>query len=558
MKTTLLVFLFCSGVFAQADKPSCYLNRISNQGTASLVVSFNAVDATPSGFVYNVTQAIDDPTFADSTKWITANTVGGTLTNTITNSWGSGAWNPEDGVQHHFFARINNSTTFGVMACGPTGQGWPFKWNVAGGYPEETYPLYNATNGGTIHTPANTGIIVNYSDPLGYGTTGATSCPDGFGHAMFADGTMSHYVATWGIPCSNVHYVTGTINQQHYSISQAATFLASLTTPLNCSVEKFYGLGWQFPSDINNINSTSTAGTIINGVDDMADYWARNACNGTNTIILSDPFYTGGFLRTGDAQGGGGSNQCYAYTSVTDPAVTCNYHPAAYIFSVTSCTSFTCNASVSATNAMVDAAFAARHTNPTGGQVKCPVNTGNFLSSACYSLLTQKIVGLNAGGFAPTALNVTVSTPSNPSATITDTNLLMYVFPGIVNSASTPSFLSGTGYFIQAASFPGDQNNGQQLPVGFFLSKGATFVCGSNFEPSGTLPRSYPEHMVLASGYLWGMTFLEAAAHSMYQPNKVMCAGDILGQAFTNSYQSAGLGGTQTFGKSIQYGKGVR
>lgn len=532
MRYLIAVILLCVPAFADSN-PNCVNNFISLQGVGTFAPFVNqlrvqANNASGTSTNYAVTAYIDGVAIPTPVT-----TSGGTAVFAMTTAvWAPTGIDPLDGRAHLLTSSIA-SPSFGTVQCN-TGYPWPWKWLPSSTAADNTYPLYTNKNGGTLQDNTNTFYLVNYSDPDYYGTTGATTCPDGFGHAMFANGASSYYVAQHGIPCNHVHYMTGSV-VQHYTIAQAATFMASITTPLDCTAEKFGVAGWYVPADINNISSTSLAGTQTNFVMDLAYYLGINICNGTNTIAVPEVIFQTSALREGDTTNT--SNSGYAWTSVTDPTTVANFHPIGHFAGVNCTTGFSlCAFSLTRAKQLVDNAIAAYHTNPNGGKVLCG-QAGGFIANACPNMSSPTLTGTNTG-VAPNSLNVVVSTPSNPSPTVTTTGILALMSPVAMTQNSTPGWIcAGCSFGIQTLSFPGDLGNTSQNSVGWFIGNfGAEYSCGSNFEPVGTLPRKYPDFLSMISGLTRGQTYLEATTHTMLQPGFDYCGGDPMTQPFSNSF----------------------
>ena len=146
MRRLILSILLLAGSAFGADLPSCFNNWIILQGGTGAQNS-NAImqvrDSTTSSTQQysNTTLWADDATHTSANKQVQAvnPSVGNSVPFNLT-ALTFGTINPLDGLTHTYSATMN-SISFGTINC-PTGDSWPFTWNIAKGAPDFTYPLY--------------------------------------------------------------------------------------------------------------------------------------------------------------------------------------------------------------------------------------------------------------------------------------------------------------------------------------------------------------------------------------------------------------------------------
>ncbi len=314
------------------------------------------------------------------------------------------------------------------------------------------------------------------------------------------------------------------------AISSAAvtTAYAALTPPLSSS-EQFIALAWVFPDQINGIISADLGGTLTNTTVSMPGFFMANGkAIPWHTIFSSEQLWVGDSTVANP----------YFQSTTASPQTAYGVRPTFMLagqtctISPTSCTATgnigTWTASFAQEKATIDAAFAARETNPTSGQIYVENNGGDYLRSAEYSLTSRLAYGTDTG-VAPKAANVTISSPEL-STTVLLTNILSFVYPSVNPAlASHPTFIgSGVGYMTAQTSASGDLASVNQAPITLYLNYGAAFSCGSNEEPVGMISTKYPEEILMMSTYTRGDSAIEAAYRATKQPNSMVCSGDSL------------------------------
>ena len=168
MRRLILSILLLAGSAFGADLPSCFNNGIILQGGTgaqnSNVIMQVRDSTTSSSQQYSGTQI-----WADDATHTSANivrfrpstpSVGNSVPFDLT-ALTFGTINPRDGQMHTYSATMN-SISFGTINC-PTGDNWPFTWNLAHAAPDFVYPLYKTAIVGT-QTNLNTRLIFSTTD----------------------------------------------------------------------------------------------------------------------------------------------------------------------------------------------------------------------------------------------------------------------------------------------------------------------------------------------------------------------------------------------------------
>lgn len=538
MRICLLAVLLV-GAAAGQERPNCYHNRLSINGTTANTIRVNANDANNSATQYHVRVFIDDPTMTSATDFLDVLTTGGTAvfptSGTIGSTWGTGTKNPNDGLQHMYYMYMI-STSNGNVPC--TGGAWPYK-QAFNGQTDWTYqPITNAVTGATKN---NIAVIANTSDVYSIGASGATVCTVG-GTPLKNDGAAGYYIAKYSIPCANAHVWTISTASTFISQSAAVTAYAALTPALS-SGEQFAALAWVLPDQVT-FSNTDLGGTLLTSYS-MTGFFFNNG------VIPTNPWKTMWVQGTTLVQGDPITFNPYFQKVTATPFTTYGVRPTFMLagmtctVSATACTGSTSiglwTANFGQIKTVIDAGFAARNSVPLNGQIYVTQNLGSdFLRSAQYSLTTPNAYGLSPG--VPAGLNITASNPAF-STTVNLTNILAYTLPApAIAVGSAPTFIhSGTAYFSATSSGTGDLTNaGNSAPGPLYLNYGAVFACGTNTEPSGTISTKYPEIFLMMSTYTRGDTAIEAAYRATKSPNSTICVGDPLAQPFGASPSTAG------------------
>ncbi len=525
----LAVFLlFC--IPGLAEHPSCYINRLSLEGTSANVFGFQMRDQDDPSAAYTGRIYADDPTFSSPTDFVSITSSAGTANYAISNAtFGTGTKNLQDGAGHILYMLMVTKTQGNLTTC--TGQAWPYKYNSGAAGDDFTYTLAT-TNQGAGATPLTLSVIANANDPYSIGSSGATIYTVN-GTAIKSDGVAGYYIQKYGIPQNHVH-VLPLATTARVTIAAAQTAYRAMSPPLS-PAEQFNALAWVFPFQVTGITSAGQAGTLTNDTMSMAAFFYNNGVAMTNQTITTSgimgegdsvtpsPYFRSTSLLAfpelgvrptfqlawGTCDGGGTGVTCLGGTS------TGNWR-----------------ASFAAAKAGIDAAYAARGTSPAGGVIYTQNNTSDFLRSAGYSLVPPRAYGTNTG-VVPDALNVTVTALNATSAIVNSGRILSYEVAAVGPSAlSAPAFIApGVGYMTARTSLSGDLTGASQPPVMLYLLYGAAFSCGSGAEPYG-IGTKFPEEMLMMSLYTRGATAIESAWMATRQPYNMVCVGDPLAHGF--------------------------
>ncbi len=522
MRTLLLFLVACPALMA--DNPNCQINNLAIATGAPAVDTVRGQlrnQGTP-GATYTANIYLDDASMTSTTD-VVPTSASTTAIYTIANAtFGTGTINPKDGAQHNFYIKMD-STTHGAVPC-TSGNGWPYKYNIADSLDDFTYPLYTsvAVRGATTSTLA---VIVNTSDTYSVGTTGTPVCTVG-GTDIFPDGVAGIYIQKYGISCSNVHKVTmavtGTITKANMD-----TAFAGLTPALG-SNEQFEALAWMQPYKVSGITVTGLAGSTTGSMSVSAYF----TFGGATTFLASTA--SDASLTQGQSNITNGMFRTSSTTPFTDYG-----QRDAVMLAAASCSSGcgstmtgTWTASTANATTLFNATFAANNTNPTGGKIIITSNAGDVGLSANYQNTSPRAYGTNTG-IAPASLNVVTST-SAVARTFSTTGILGYDFSdNTVNTAATPACQSGVGYGAVTSSISGvlDGSGGQTQAV-YWLNQGCAFAAGSVLEPFGLIVQHYPDISLFMSGYTRGMSAVEAAYHSTRDIASTAFVGDPLSHPF--------------------------
>ncbi len=540
MRPLILILAACSSLWAVPDFPNCYINNaptVTGAGSDSIRVQVRN-NGTP-GTSYTVNIYIDDPTMTSLTDF-----KAGTNTSTVAINIPNAAWtdstgtiNAKDGAHHKFYAKIIDSVSFPLPTGVPciSGNGMQYTWNIAGGVIDYLYPLYTSvTQAGA--TPLNTAVIVNVSDTYSLGSAGSTIYTVG-GTAVKSDGVVGYYGNKYGIPSAHIHKLTmataGTI-----TAANMATAFATLTPALG-SDEQYIALGWMTPFNISGLVATGDAGTATASTVLMSvtSYFAYGGPTSFTSITSTVPSLVQGQADTAN---------CMFLSTTTTPFTDCGQRPAfqlGYGACTASCSSAltgTWTATFANATAAIDASYAANRTNPLSGKIIMTSSANATLGANYFNSSTR---GYGTNTISPTNLGIVTSTTA-VATTFSTTGITGYSFSASgVDTAATPAFQSGVGYWQATASFTGQLNgaSGQTQAV-YGPNIGAAFACGSVVEPYGFVAQRYPDFFTLMSGYTRGMTAIEAAWHSMRDPAATVCVGDPLSQPFTPNAASGSSG----------------
>ncbi len=530
VERVLAVFLlFC--IPALAEHPSCYINRLSLEGTSANVFGFQMRDQDDPNATYTGRIYVDDPTFSSPTDFVSLTSNGDTANYTISNAtFGTGTKNLQDGASHILYMLMVTKTQGNLTTC--TGQAWPYQYNTAAAGNDFTYPLAT-TNQVAGATPLTLSVIANVNDPYSIGSSGATITTVN-GTAIKSDGVAGYYIQKYGIPLSHVH-VLPLATTARVTLAAAQAAYRAMTPPLS-SAEQFNALAWVLPYQVTNMTSVGQAGTITNDLMSMAAFFYNNGVAMKNQTIT-----TSGVVAEGDSV----TPSPYFRSASIQPFTELGVRPT-FQLAWGTCdgggTGVTCSggtstgnwrASFAAAKAGIDAAFAARGASPAGGVIYTQNNTFDFIGSAAYSLTPPRAYGTNTG-VVPDALNVTVTALNTTSSIVNSGRILSYEVASVGPSPlSAPAFIApGVGYMTARNSLSGDLTGASQPPVMLYLLYGAAFSCGSGAEPYGMIGTKYPEEMLMMSLYTRGATAIESAWKATKQPYNMVCVGDPLAHGF--------------------------
>ena len=482
MKKGVLLFLILIGDSAAyaVENPVCFINAIDVAGSSNGQIRFQVRDANNSSQQYTGNVYLDDPTHSSVTDVVSTTSIGGTIVlNITTNTWGTGTINPLDGNQHHFYFSMVTLTTGTITNC--TGDGWPFKYNIAASTYDYTYPIPTTVVRAT--TPNNLALIGNSSDTYSTGDSGGTKICLIAGTTFYDNGVVGYYANKYGVPCNHVHLVSGTTDQA-YTQTQGVALYASITPALG-SDEQAIALGWLTPQFINLNTSQGASGGLHMSMPGLF-------ANG-GTVLSANLIVSAGFLFGGDPPNGA-FNPMFN-TATATPFTTYGVRPTVMLGAAvcdSSCASLqnwagnstlsTYTANFPAMKGIIDAAFAARDSNPTGRIARID-NTPN---SATPSAGFRQLSSLGYGNALSPKVYVTTQTTTSSVLNIS-TNVVYYD-----QAASQPTYTStvtvspGIAYMSAHTSFNGLLgNNSSEMPIQAWLNFGAVGSCGTMQEPPG-------------------------------------------------------------------------
>jgi len=541
MSTKSLVLLLASACSLFAEHPSCYINLITIEGTVANQIRIQVRDQDAGTFTYTVHVYADDATKTSSTDVVNLSVAAGSNTTyAITGAtFGTGSKNLQDGQQHTIYFSMDTQT-LGTIAPA-AGDAWLYKWNVAGGVADYSYPLY--LNSGRGATAAKMALVFNPNDPYSVGVSGSTVCTVG-GTAVKSDGVVGSYVNTWGVPCANVHKFATAWSSTTTDITatQFASDYAAITPAFSAS-EQYIALGFMLPVRVTGITATGNAGTISNEIMSITGAFA----NGGAMIAPATLTASGGVLAGGEHLQG---NPMFRTASLT-PFTTYGKRPCVMLAwakcdgggtgencSTVGSTGVAGNwtADIATAQAGITAAKNAVNTNPTGGQIYVQSNSTDFGRSNGYGLASPLAFG-NQTVIAPASLNVTTTALISTSSLITQTSLLGYELAAAGPSTASPNtptmVAAGTAYMMARTSSSGMLAGGFQTPATWYLLKGAVLSAGAINEPYGLLSIRFPEMMLFQSRYTRGATAIEAAWASTRDPWETVFVGDPLASPFS-------------------------
>lgn len=531
MNKFLLTIILLALPVVGADLPSCYNNGIVLQGAGAnngaMIMQFR--DSTTSSVLqYNGSIWIDDPTHTSLTDVQSGTSVGNSLKFTVGNTWGTGSKNPQDGAQHKFYGLITNSPSFGTVQC-PTGDGWPYTYNIGQAAPTFTWPLYNSAITGGM-TASNLGLIFSVGDTYSVGSSGSNVCGVIDGVQLKDDGVAGKYINAHSLSCSNVFGITFP-GGSPITVAQANTAYATITPSIPSTIQ-FLALAWRDPSTVGQIVNTGDAGTASSYMS-ITGYFTLGGVTTQSYVVYVNtaPNTLSGDTVTGNNYFLSTSGSPFSNNSLR-PAMLLAYATCSTCTGTSTVGNWTSDATVAGT--AFSAAASAVSTFPSGMNLVYPnVSGGIGTFTTQFAITPAFALGLNTG-ICRTIYNCT---QVSPTTNTNNSNVLGYDIAQISPPNTVVPTMIGTGVaFIQIRqSGGGDLSNvgtNQETAAFYNLSLGAAGTAGSVNEPGGRFKVVYVEQSLFHSCYTNGGTMGDCIYRATNQPWGTNMLGDPLACPF--------------------------
>lgn len=397
--------------------------------------------------------------------------------------------------------------------------------------------------------PSQLAVLANAQNPYSVGSTGTTVCAAGAtgngSTAIKDDGVVGYYVRKWSVPCANVFIVSYAVKSgtAGYSMTEAI-YTSSILPVLNLmpgntgnplTTIQAIAIGWADSGFLVPALNTRS-GNVAHGLQSLSAVIAtKTIATGTACV---DPGSSAGLFGYGPA------NPYFNSTSKA-PYSDFGIRPAMFLAGET-CQSCPTNGyvlgpwvpDVAVMKKVIDAAFAAKDTNPSNG-----VAYWAYTSAGPGSFVSPNGVGTPSApntyfSSVPGRLanELLLSTPvaHAASTTVSSPNILMYMnnSPNYVYSGATFIPGSGVGWSIRSTtgSIPYDNN---QTPVASWLNQGAIAGYGTAVEYCVNATAKYPQGDIFLRNYTQGQTVIEALWKSTQQFWQGNFVGDPLASPFS-------------------------
>lgn len=494
-----------------------------------------------------------------------------------------GTWSPSSGVVGSLDPRDGQdyAVHFWVIAKGGDTQlldvqvdNSPqyFTWDAG----NSTFLRYDIpiTTTSTPMTAAKLGVMVNRSDPYSIGSAGADVCVSGADHVK-DDGVAGYEILAHSIPCANAIIASMTVADE----ITVANFNTAWQTGLNSWGSGIQGvaIGWFRPTVVTGGSATTIPNCESQGTKQpcygmaawVTMYPNTNGVEPTGTACVQQTYGLG--WGPDNPQFNNGTSSTY-WTGNNSTSI----RPAMMLAagtcaacSTSNNTASTWTANFATMKAAIDAAVAAKTTNPSGTAQLSIVGTTyswnqaippSALNSGIDSHLTTTRLGTAA---SPVTSHITAGTTTNCLYYNNGSQSWNYDTAG---SGTQLNCSSGVGYAEGLGSVTGQALTGGNLQtpyhswlggnvstnVGGFTGTPMVAAGGTAVEPCEAVALKHPSPLLFLSYYTAGWTVNEAMWKAQRQPWNWNATGDPLAQPF--SAKSASLTGGKLSGGGNVFG----
>jgi uncharacterized protein (TIGR03790 family) len=502
-------------------------------------------NASSPSTVYTVNICFDSPTSNCASVLSNGSTDGNGLACAV-NNLGPGCFNyiipsgtvgsitPKDGATHLVYVSTVSHSNPGAGDVNAFGSPSPIRYDVSRGQWQHRYSAVLSSLPRRLE-PFQVAVLVNTNDAYSAGSSGSPVCPSGstLSKAILDDGVAGYYVRKWGIPCANVYGFSAIVSAS----MTVATFNSTILPVLKALPSSLQAIAasWVEPSWVSG-----SAGQAANSITSML-------ATGIFFIPTNTLYFQGSTLG-GDVFTGAQPNPYFNTTSKT-PFTDFGIRPA-MLLAGQACTicspgSPDWTPSVSAFKSVIDNAFSATDTNPTG-VVKLMQTIDTSGRNARARAFSPLDLGSSLSPYA--TASIVPSTSGAQNYLNNQSNILYYAqsLPAQQNTAGSYNWGTGDTYSPGgvADSMTSGQgilpSNGSQTPATAFLAAGAVGSYGCVSEPAGILNK-FPDPAIFIPNYTHGQTLIEAYYKSVKIPYQCNFIGDPLAAPYSVMKTPPGL-----------------